>query len=73
MFERLAWKVRMVLLPLRWWIGLKASQDVVSYLFLLPDGSTEVVMKLVQRWAKNNKDPENALYAFTVLIALTEI
>jgi hypothetical protein len=63
---------KMVLLPLRRWIGLKASQDVVSYLFLLPDGSTEVVMKLVQRWAKNDKDPENTVYTFTVLTAPTE-
>jgi hypothetical protein len=58
----------MVLLPLRQWIGLKASQDVVSYLFLLPDGSTEVGMKLVQRWAKNDKDSENTAYAFAILI-----
>jgi hypothetical protein len=63
----------MVLLPLRQWIGLRASQDVVSYLFLLPDGSTKVVMKLVQRWAKNDKGPENTVYAFTVLIAPTEL
>ena len=64
---------KMALLLLRRWIGLKASQDVVSYHFLLPDGSTDVVMKLVQRWAKNNKASENTVYAFTVLIAPTEL
>ena len=26
-------------------------------------------MKLVQRWVKNNKDPENTVCAFAVLIA----
>lgn len=63
----------MAILPLRQWFGLKASQGIVSYLFLLPDSSTEVIMKLVQRWAKNNKDPETPCTHFTVLIAPTEL
>ena len=46
------------------------SQDVHVYLFPLPDGSTEVIVKLVQRWIKKNKDPENSVYALPVLVPL---
>ena len=28
----------------------------------LPDGTTEIVLKIVSRWTKNNKDPENSVY-----------
>jgi hypothetical protein len=30
-------------------------------------------MMLVQRWAKNSKDPESTVYAFAALIAPTEL
>lgn len=44
-------------------LKLKIPQDVHIYLFPLPDGSTKVILKLTQRWVKNNKDPENHVYA----------
>jgi hypothetical protein len=48
--------------------GLTKSQDVHVYLFPLADGTTEVILKLVQRWTKNNKDLENSVYVLPVLI-----
>jgi hypothetical protein len=63
MFKGLTWKIR------RYYYrrdaafgGLTVSQDVHVYLFPLRDGSTEVIVKIVQRWTKNNKDPENSVY-----------
>ena len=44
------------------------SQDVHVYLFPLPDGTTEVILKLVQCWTKNNKDPENFVYVLPVIV-----
>jgi hypothetical protein len=70
-FEGLTWKVR------RYYYRrdaaseeLTASQDVHIYLFPLHDGTTEIIVKLVQRWTKNNKDPENSVYALVILTAL---
>jgi hypothetical protein len=72
MFEGLTWKVRWYPYghrsPRRLIRRLTISQDVHVYLFPLPDGSTEVILKLVQRWTKNNKDPENSVYVLPVLV-----
>ena len=70
MFEGLTWKVRRYPYghhsprPSIW--RLTISQDVHVYLFPLPDGSTEVILKLVQCWTKNNKDPDNSVYRIEV-------
>ena len=69
-FKGLTWRVRLHPYCRDAVAGeLTASQGVHVYLFPLPDGSAKVIIKLVQRWTKNNKDPENSVYAFTVLIA----
>ena len=41
--------------------SLIGHQDVIIYLLFLRDGITEVVLKIVQRWVKNNKNPENSV------------
>lgn len=41
----------------------------MSIFSLRRDSSTEVIIKIVQRWTKNNKDPENSVYALTILTA----
>jgi hypothetical protein len=46
----------------RWRRKLTILQEVHIYLFLLFDGTTEVILKFTQRWVKNNKDPENHVY-----------
>jgi hypothetical protein len=50
--------------------GLTVNHDVHIHLFPLRDGITEAIVKLVQRWTKNNKDPENSVYALVILTAL---
>ena len=72
-FEGLTWKVSQALYrrysPRYSIRGLTMSQDVHVYLFPLLDGLAEVVLKIVQRWVKNNKDPEKSVYAFPILVS----
>jgi hypothetical protein len=67
MFKGLTWKVR------QYYYRRDAaskelivSQDIYIYLFSRDD-ITEVIIKLVQRWTKNNKDPENSVYVLIIL------
>jgi hypothetical protein len=41
---------------------LMANQDVHFYLSPLPNETPECVVKLVQGWTENNKEPERTVY-----------
>jgi hypothetical protein len=64
-FKGLTWKAS-ICPGTRLRLKLMIPQDVHIYLFPLPDGTAEIIIKLTQRWVKNNKDPENHVYVSTL-------